>query len=205
MRMLEIKNLHVDGRRQGDPQGPRPRRSARAKCMRSWGRTARARARWPMCWPGREGYEVTDGRGALSRAATCWRLAPEERAREGVFLAFQYPVEIPGVANMYFLRAALNALRRHRGEPELDAVRVPEAGARRSAKLLGIDEDMLQARRQCRLLRRREEAQRDPPDGDARAAPRDPRRDRSAASTSTRCGSSPTASTRCAARSGRSW
>ena len=46
---------------------------------------------------------------------------PEERAREGVFLAFQYPVEIPGVSNNYFLRAALNAVRKHRGEPELDA------------------------------------------------------------------------------------
>ena len=48
-------------------------------------------------------------------------LAPEERAREGLFLAFQYPVEIPGVNNVYLLKAALNALRRHRGEPELDA------------------------------------------------------------------------------------
>ena len=48
-------------------------------------------------------------------------MPPEERAREGVFLAFQYPVEIPGVNNTYFLRAAVNAQRRHRGEPELDA------------------------------------------------------------------------------------
>ena len=46
---------------------------------------------------------------------------PEERAREGVFLAFQYPVEIPGVSNTYFLRAAVNAIRKHRGQPELDA------------------------------------------------------------------------------------
>ena len=49
-------------------------------------------------------------------------LEPEERAREGVFLAFQYPVEIPGVNNAYFLKAALNAMRKHRGEPELDAM-----------------------------------------------------------------------------------
>ncbi len=47
---------------------------------------------------------------------------PEERAREGVFMAFQYPVEIPGVNNAYFLKAALNAMRKHRGEPELDAM-----------------------------------------------------------------------------------
>ena len=49
-------------------------------------------------------------------------MAPEERAREGVFLAFQYPVEIPGVNSTYFLKAALNAIRKHRGEPELDAM-----------------------------------------------------------------------------------
>jgi Fe-S cluster assembly ATP-binding protein len=70
---------------------------------------------------GRDGYEVTagtveyDGRDLLA-------LEPEQRAAEGVFLAFQYPVEIPGVNNTYFLRAALNAQRRHRGEPELDSM-----------------------------------------------------------------------------------
>jgi len=70
---------------------------------------------------GRDGYEVTagtieyDGRDLLA-------LEPEERAAEGVFLAFQYPVEIPGVNNTYFLRAALNAQRKHRGEPELDSM-----------------------------------------------------------------------------------
>jgi len=70
---------------------------------------------------GRGGYEVTagtityDGHDLLA-------LEPELRAREGVFLAFQYPVEIPGVNNAYFLRAALNSIRKHRGEPELDAV-----------------------------------------------------------------------------------
>jgi Fe-S cluster assembly ATP-binding protein len=70
---------------------------------------------------GREGYEVTagtveyDGRNLLE-------LEPEQRAAEGVFLAFQYPVEIPGVNNTYFLRAALNAQRRHRGETELDSM-----------------------------------------------------------------------------------
>ena len=59
-------------------------------------------------------------------------LDPEERAREGIFLAFQYPVEIPGVANTYFLKAALNAVRRHRGEEELDAFdfKDPLPGAR---------------------------------------------------------------------------
>jgi Fe-S cluster assembly ATP-binding protein len=70
---------------------------------------------------GREGYEVTRGSGSYE-GRDLLALTPEERAREGVFLAFQYPVEIPGVANSYFLRAALNALRKHRGEEELDAM-----------------------------------------------------------------------------------
>jgi Fe-S cluster assembly ATP-binding protein len=70
---------------------------------------------------GREAFTVQsgeiryDGRDLLA-------LSPEERAREGVFLAFQYPVEIPGVGNVYLLKAALNAIRRHRGQPELDAM-----------------------------------------------------------------------------------
>jgi Fe-S cluster assembly ATP-binding protein len=70
---------------------------------------------------GKPGYEIT--RGELRfEGRDLAAMAPEERAREGVFLAFQYPVEIPGVTNMYFLKQALNALRRHRGEEELDAL-----------------------------------------------------------------------------------
>jgi Fe-S cluster assembly ATP-binding protein len=91
---------------------------------------------------GRDGYEVTEGsvtylgRDLLSMPA-------DERAREGVFLAFQYPVEIPGVNNMYFLRAALNAGRRHRGEAELDAGQFLRA-VRTTLKSLDIGEDLLQ-------------------------------------------------------------
>jgi Fe-S cluster assembly ATP-binding protein len=69
---------------------------------------------------GREEIEVTGGSVATA-GLDLLELDPEERAREGVFLAFQYPVEIPGVNNVYLLKAALNALRKHRGEPELDA------------------------------------------------------------------------------------
>ncbi len=69
---------------------------------------------------GRESYEVTGGSVAY-RGKDLLAMAPEERAREGVFLAFQYPVEIPGVSNTYFLKAALNSIRKHRGEEELDA------------------------------------------------------------------------------------
>jgi Fe-S cluster assembly ATP-binding protein len=69
---------------------------------------------------GRPGLEVVSG-SATYRGRDLLAMAPEERAREGLFLAFQYPVEIPGVNNVYLLKASLNALRRHRGLPELDA------------------------------------------------------------------------------------
>ena len=69
---------------------------------------------------GRPGYEITRGE-ILYEGVDLTALSPEDRAREGIFLAFQYPVEIPGVGNNYFLKASLNAIRAHRGEPELDA------------------------------------------------------------------------------------
>ena len=70
---------------------------------------------------GRDGYEVTDGE-VWFKGRNLLELSPEERAREGVFLAFQYPVEIPGVSNVYLLKAAVNAIRKHRGLDELDAM-----------------------------------------------------------------------------------
>ncbi len=70
---------------------------------------------------GRPGYTVTSGQ-VLYGGRDLLAMKPEERAREGVFLAFQYPVEIPGVSNSYFLRTAVNAVRKHRGLPELDAM-----------------------------------------------------------------------------------
>ena len=90
---------------------------------------------------GREGYDVTEGR-VLYEGRDLLALAPEERAAEGVFLAFQYPVEIPGVSTSTFLRQALNALRKHRGEPELDAMQFVKL-ARDKARALGIGDDML--------------------------------------------------------------
>ncbi|MGA2088288.1 MAG: Fe-S cluster assembly ATPase SufC [Stellaceae bacterium] len=91
---------------------------------------------------GKPGYTVTQGR-VLYRGSDLLALAPDERARAGVFLAFQYPVEIPGVNNMYFLRAALNATRKQRGEAELDAGQFLKA-VRAKLKLLDIGEDLLQ-------------------------------------------------------------
>src|SRR6267378_8324225 len=69
---------------------------------------------------GREAFEVTEGE-VLYEGKNLLAMDPEERAGEGLFLAFQYPVEIPGVTNNYFLRAALNAIRKHQGKPEVDA------------------------------------------------------------------------------------
>jgi len=91
---------------------------------------------------GRDGYEVTEGSVSyLGRDLLA--MPADERAREGVFLAFQYPVEIPGVNNMYFLRAALNAVRRARGEAPLDAGQFLKA-VRAKLKLLDIEDDLLQ-------------------------------------------------------------
>jgi Fe-S cluster assembly ATP-binding protein len=90
---------------------------------------------------GRDGYDVTGGE-VLYRDQDLVEMAPEDRAREGLFLAFQYPVEIPGVNNTYFLRAAYNELRKHRGEEELDAVDFL-AVVREKMKLLELPEDMM--------------------------------------------------------------
>jgi Fe-S cluster assembly ATP-binding protein len=91
---------------------------------------------------GRPGYEVTAGTASYE-GRDLLALAADERARQGVFLAFQYPVEIPGVNNMYFLRAALNAVRRHRGELDLDAGQFLKA-VRAKLKELEIGDDLLQ-------------------------------------------------------------
>jgi Fe-S cluster assembly ATP-binding protein len=91
---------------------------------------------------GRDGYEVTEG-SVTYQGRDLLDMPADERAREGVFLAFQYPVEIPGVNNMYFLRAALNAGRRHRGESELDAGQFLRT-VRAKLKLLDIGEDLMQ-------------------------------------------------------------
>jgi Fe-S cluster assembly ATP-binding protein len=91
---------------------------------------------------GRDGYEVTAG-GVRYRGRDLLEMPADERAREGVFLAFQYPVEIRGVNNTFFLRAAVNAGRRHRGEPELDAGQFLRL-VRQKLKLLDIGDDLLQ-------------------------------------------------------------
>jgi Fe-S cluster assembly ATP-binding protein len=90
---------------------------------------------------GRDGFKVTEG-SVTYKGKDLLAMAPEERAREGVFLAFQYPVEIPGVGNTYFLKNALNAIRKHRGLPELDAHEFLKL-IKEKAKLVQIAESLL--------------------------------------------------------------
>jgi Fe-S cluster assembly ATP-binding protein len=90
---------------------------------------------------GRDGYDVTAGE-VIYKGKNLLELQPEERACEGVFMAFQYPVEIPGVNNTYFLRAALNAQRKYRGEPELDSMQFLKL-VREKLKILHISDDLM--------------------------------------------------------------
>lgn len=90
---------------------------------------------------GRDNYQVTRGE-VLYRGRDLLPLAPEERAREGIFLGFQYPVEIPGVSNVYLLKAALNNIRRHRGLPELDAIEFLKL-AKQAMRQMEMSEDLL--------------------------------------------------------------
>jgi Fe-S cluster assembly ATP-binding protein len=90
---------------------------------------------------GRDGFVVTQGE-VHYKGRDLLKMSPEERAREGFFLGFQYPVEIPGVGNTYFLKNALNAIRKHRGQPELDAMEFL-ALVREKARIVKIDENLL--------------------------------------------------------------
>jgi len=90
---------------------------------------------------GRESVEVTEGE-VLYEGRNLLEMSPEQRARAGVFLAFQYPVEIPGVSNMYFLKSAFNAIRKHRGLEELDAMDFLSL-VRERMKLLDMDEALM--------------------------------------------------------------
>ena len=90
---------------------------------------------------GREAFEVTGGQ-VLYQGADLLELSPEDRARAGLFLAFQYPVEIPGVSNLYFLKAAVNAVRKHRGDDELDAMDFMDL-VRKKTGVVKIDEALL--------------------------------------------------------------
>ena len=139
--MLEIKNLHagIDGK---EILHGVDLHVGTGEVHAIMGPNGSGKSTLAAVLAGRDGYEVTEG-SVTYRGRDLFAMAADERAREGVFLAFQYPVEIPGVNNMYFLRAALNAQRRHRGEPELDAGQFLRV-VRQKLKLLDIADDLLQ-------------------------------------------------------------
>ena len=120
MSMLEIKNLHVS------VEGAKILKGVDltidpGEVHAIMGPNGSGKSTLALVLSGREEYEITEGE-ILYQGEDLVEMPPEERAREGVFLAFQYPVEIPGVSNVYFLKAALNAIRKHRGEQEMDAM-----------------------------------------------------------------------------------
>ena len=138
--MLEIKNLHARIEEREILKGLNLRIGP-GEVHSIMGPNGSGKSTLAHVLAGREGYEVTEG-SITYNGKDLLAMAPEERACEGVFLAFQYPVEIPGVNNTYFLKAAVNAVRKYRGEDELDAMDFL-ALAKSQMKLLDIDERLL--------------------------------------------------------------
>ena len=138
--MLEIKNLHVTV--DGKPILKGIDLSVGAGEVHAiMGPNGSGKSTLAYVLAGREGYQVTDGE-VLYDGRDLLALEPDERAREGVFLGFQYPVEIPGVPGMNFLKSSLNAIRVHRGEPELDAIDFLKL-VREKAGHLKLDESLV--------------------------------------------------------------
>lgn len=138
--MLEIEGLHVEVDGKEILRGVDLRVEA-GEVHAVMGPNGSGKSTLAYALAGREGYEITKGR-VLYRGQDLMAMEPEERAREGIFLAFQYPVEIPGVVNASFLKSAVNVVRRHRGQPELDAFDFLKL-AREKLKLLNMDEALL--------------------------------------------------------------
>lgn len=138
--MLEIKNLHVEVDGKKILRGIDLKVNA-GEVHSIMGPNGSGKSTLAQVLAGRESYEVTAGE-VIYEGKDLLEMAPEERARQGIFLAFQYPVEIPGVSNTYFLKAALNALRKERGEEEVDAMDFL-ALIKDKMKLLGMDETLI--------------------------------------------------------------
>jgi Fe-S cluster assembly ATP-binding protein len=140
MLMLEIRNLHVSVDGQPILMGLELNVKA-GEVHAIMGPNGSGKSTLVHVLAGRPGYLVTTGE-VLYQGRSLLGLAAEARARQGIFLAFQYPVEIPGVTNVYFLKAALNAQRRHNDLPELDAIDFLVL-IRNKLKQLGMDESLL--------------------------------------------------------------
>lgn len=138
--MLEIKNLHAAIGDKEILKGVDLKINA-GEVHAIMGPNGSGKSTLSYVLSGREGYSVTEG-SATFKGKNLLEMKPEERAGAGVFLAFQYPVEIPGVTNMNFLKTALNAIRKSRGQPEYDAMQILKI-LREKAKLLGMSEAML--------------------------------------------------------------
>jgi Fe-S cluster assembly ATP-binding protein len=140
MSLLSIKNLHVEAAGKPILRGLSLDVEPGEVCA-IMGPNGSGKSTLANVLAGRDGYTITSGE-IRYQGKDLRPLPPEERAREGIFLGFQHPVEIPGVANTYFLRAALNAIRKHRGEEELDAMDFL-AMVKKKAKSLGLNPDLL--------------------------------------------------------------
>ncbi len=138
--MLEIKNLHVKADDQEILRGIDLQIKA-GEVHSIMGPNGSGKSTLAQVLAGREAYEVTAGE-VIYQGKDLLQMAPEERARQGIFLAFQYPVEIPGVSNTYFLRAALNTLRKERGEEEVDPMDFLVL-IKEKMKLFKIDETLI--------------------------------------------------------------
>lgn len=138
--MLEIKNLHVSVNHKPILQGLSLSVKA-GEVHAIMGPDGAGKSTLGYVLAGREGYDITSG-SIEYEGHNLLDLTPEARAAEGIFLAFQYSVEIPGVNNTYFLRAALNAQRKHRGEPELDSVQFLKL-VRQKLSVLHISDELL--------------------------------------------------------------
>jgi len=120
--MLEIRNLHAKVEANEILHGVSLKVNA-GEVHAVMGPNASGKSTLAKVLAGRDGYEITEG-AVIFEGKDLLAMPPEERARQGVFLGFQYPVEIPGVSNMYFLKTALNEIRKHRGLDELDGMDV---------------------------------------------------------------------------------